>query len=149
MTIHDNHYYTASMLCRRTPSFVSRLVSSTLSPGADPPGPDTPAVTSNSAPTGADSVGSTRINLMQLPLEILVGEILATLPLSDLASLVRVSKGMHHLCQSDYLWQRKFFKEFQYRPSKALRQLGGWKRIYQAMDRVEVYTWGTSGSDRL
>ncbi|KAI1319087.1 hypothetical protein EDD11_004976 [Mortierella claussenii] len=71
---------------------------------------------------------------------------------------------MHHLCRTDYLWQRKFFDEFQYRPSKALLRLvlaggrgdggddeghGEWKRIYEAMNRVEVYTWGSNTDFRL
>ncbi|KAI8596691.1 regulator of chromosome condensation 1/beta-lactamase-inhibitor protein II [Dissophora ornata] len=90
------------------------------------------------------------LNLFQLlPFEILAGEIFATLPLTDLAQLARVCKGMHHICQSDYLWQRKFFRDFQYRPGKTVRHLGGWKRIYQAMDRVEVYTWGNNSDCRL
>ncbi|KAG0303289.1 hypothetical protein BGZ98_006812 [Dissophora globulifera] len=94
--------------------------------------------------------GSSGGNVLQiLPFEILVGEIFSTLPLTDLAQLTRVCKTMHELCQSDYLWQRKFFNDFASRPTKTLRQLGGWKRIYQAMDRVEVYTWGHNSDCRL
>lgn len=81
-------------------------------------------------------------DIFQLPFEILVGQILAILQLSDVARLALVSKDMQQLCQTDYLWQRKFFHDFHHRPNRTLRQLGSWKRIYQAMDRVEVYTWG-------
>ncbi|KAF9935270.1 hypothetical protein FBU30_004845 [Linnemannia zychae] len=88
-------------------------------------------------------------SIFHLPFEILVGQIFAILQLSDLAGLALVSKAMQQLCQTDYLWQRKFFYDFDYRPNKTLRQLGSWKRIYQAMDRVEVYTWGSNGDCRL
>ncbi|KAF9145173.1 hypothetical protein BG015_011980, partial [Linnemannia schmuckeri] len=87
--------------------------------------------------------------IFQLPFEILVGQILAILQLSDLARLALVSKTMQQFCQADYLWQRKFFHDFHHRPNRTLRQLGSWKRIYQAMDRVEVYTWGSNGDCRL
>ena len=70
-----------------------------------------------------------------------MGQIFAILELTDLARLARVSRGVHQLCQADYLWQKKFFLDFAYRPTKVMRPFG-WKRLYQAMDRVEVYTWG-------
>ncbi|OAQ32316.1 RCC1/BLIP-II protein [Linnemannia elongata AG-77] len=88
-------------------------------------------------------------DIFQLPFEILVGQILVILQLSDLARLALVSKAMQQLCQADYLWQRKFFHDFHHRPNRTLKQLGSWKRIYQAMDRVEVYTWGSNSDCRL
>ena len=81
-------------------------------------------------------------SILELPFEILVGQILAILDLAELGCLSRVCRYLHQLCEADYLWQKKFFRDFTYRPHRTLRQLGGWKRLYQAMDRVEVYTWG-------
>ncbi|KAF9994284.1 hypothetical protein BGZ79_000963 [Entomortierella chlamydospora] len=97
------------------------------------------------------------VTILQLPFEVLVGGILAILPPSDLVCMSRVCKALYGLYQSDYLWQQKFFKEFHYyRPNKTLRQQlglggtdGGWRRIYHAMDRVEVYTWGANIDCRL
>ena len=79
--------------------------------------------------------------ILQLPFEILVGQVFAILELTDLARLARVSRGFLQFCQTDYLWQKKFFLDFEYRPTKIMRPFG-WKRLYQAMDRVELYTWG-------
>ncbi|KAF9432116.1 hypothetical protein BGZ76_011250 [Entomortierella beljakovae] len=90
--------------------------------------------------------------VLQLPFEVLVGSILSVLSKSDLISMSRTCKSIHRLYHSDYLWQRKFYNEFYYRPNKTLKQLGanvGWRRIYHAMDHVEVYTWGTNIDCRL
>ncbi|KAF9365488.1 hypothetical protein BGX34_009827 [Mortierella sp. NVP85] len=114
-------------------------------------------------------------NILDLPFELLVGEILAQLRLTDVAQMARVCRRMHQLCVSEYLWQRKFWIDFfPFRQNALLLQQkylvqqgegtatstststvvtteqgtgqaggrGGWKRIYQAMDRMEVYTWG-------
>ncbi|KAG0202758.1 hypothetical protein BGX28_004801 [Mortierella sp. GBA30] len=88
-------------------------------------------------------------NIFSLPFEILVGQVLAILDLQDLRSLSQACRCLNQLCAADYLWQRKFFNDYQYRPNRTLRQLGGWKRMYKAMDRVEVYTWGSNGDCRL
>lgn len=95
-----------------------------------------------SAPTPTTTSTETT-DILQLPFEILAGHILAILGLSDLSRLARVCRHFYQLSQSNYLWQKKFFHDYpSYRPGKTLRQCHGWKRIYQAMDRVEVYTWG-------
>ncbi|KAG0355677.1 hypothetical protein BG005_005380 [Podila minutissima] len=89
-------------------------------------------------------------NILQLPFEILAGHILAILDPSDLSRVARVCRHFYQLSQSNYLWQKKFFHDYpSYRPGKTLRQSHGWKRIYQAMDRVEVYTWGSNADCRL
>ncbi|KAF8949220.1 hypothetical protein BGZ52_006036, partial [Haplosporangium bisporale] len=80
---------------------------------------------------------------------ILAGHIFAILDLSDLSRLARVCQYFYQLSQSNYLWQKKFFRDYPYRPGKLVKQSHGWKRIYQAMDRVEVYTWGSNGDCRL
>ncbi|KAF9277666.1 hypothetical protein BGZ68_009081 [Mortierella alpina] len=90
-----------------------------------------------------------KTSIFTLPFEILVGQILAIVDLAELSSLSRVCRYLHQLCETDYLWQRKFFHDFSYRPHRTLRQLGGWKRLYQAMDRVEVYTWGIMESNGI
>ncbi|KAF9576522.1 hypothetical protein EC968_008000 [Mortierella alpina] len=112
--------------------------------------PSLPTTTAASAPSSACRSRLFKPpNLLTLPLEILVGQILATVDLAELGCLSRVCKYLHQLCETDYLWQKKFFYDFSFRPHKTLRQLGSWKRLYQAMDRVEVYTWGSNGDCRL
>ncbi|KAI8362105.1 regulator of chromosome condensation 1/beta-lactamase-inhibitor protein II [Mortierella sp. GBAus27b] len=125
-----------------------------------------------------------QISILDLPFEILVGEILAQLRLADVAQMARVCRKMHQLCVSEYLWQRKFCQDFfpvgqngplhlqrlalvqpsplpspqQSQPHSRTNtssppltqtQPTGWRRIYQAMDRVEVYTWGSNTDCRL
>ncbi|KAG9065627.1 hypothetical protein KI688_001916 [Linnemannia hyalina] len=171
--MEPQHYHTAMTLRRRTSHTTNtnkdeatQDTDTTLltmeSPG-DPPfsslsvlGP-TSSLPTWFAPTTSDSTTPQQqqqqqrnpTDIFQLPFEILVGQILVILELSDLARLALVSNAMQQLCQADYLWQRKFFYDFHHRPNRTLRQLGSWKRIYQAMDRVEVYTWGSNSDCRL
>ncbi|CAO3564647.1 unnamed protein product [Mortierella alpina] len=116
---------------------------------ASGPSSTTAAPVSAPAPSISRSRLCTAPHLLTLPLEILVGQILATVELTELGCLSRVCRDLHHLCETDYLWQKKFFHDFAFRPHRTLRQLGSWKRLYQAMDRVEVYTWGNNGDCRL
>lgn len=157
--MEPQHYYTAMTLRRRTShstnTYTNNLTPDGVTQNADVPlskienSQPTPSLPTWFRPTTPSSVTSSQqqqqrkpTDIFQLPFEILVGQILAILQLCDLARLALVSKAMQQLCQTDYLWQRKFSHDFHHRPNKTLRQLGSWKRIYQAMDRVEVYTWG-------
>ncbi|KAG9326119.1 hypothetical protein KVV02_005624, partial [Mortierella alpina] len=108
-----------------------------------------PSLPIAAGPSTARSRRYKPLNLLSLPFEILVGQILAIVDLAELGSLSRVCRDLRQLCETDYLWQRKFFHDFAFRPHRTLRQLGSWKRLYQAMDRVEVYTWGSNGDCRL
>ncbi|KAF9182019.1 hypothetical protein BGZ51_000906 [Haplosporangium sp. Z 767] len=141
---HYHHHSTTAMTLRRKsapamtqdPDTQSSLHQSSFS-------------SSSSSSTILRDTQRTRTGIFHLPFEILVGEILAILDLPELSKMHHVCKAMYQLCQTEYLWQRKFFIDFAYRPSGTLRQLGDWKRIYQAMDRVEVYTWGSNRDCRL
>ncbi|KAG0268594.1 hypothetical protein BGZ95_002401, partial [Linnemannia exigua] len=161
--MEPQHYHTAMTLRRRTSSSIRTNGSS---PDTYSTPPSTTEISndplSSSLPAWFDPT-STELtdaqkqrekqrrptDIFQLPFEILVGQILAILQLADLARLALVSKAMEQLCQADYLWQRKFIYDFHHRPTRTLRQLGSWKRIYQAMDRVEVYSWGSNSDCRL
>ncbi|KAF9954028.1 hypothetical protein BGZ72_004974 [Mortierella alpina] len=113
-----------------------------------PSAPSLPATAAAAATPSRSRLYKTP-SILELPFEILVGQILAILDLAELGCLSRVCRYLHQLCETDYLWQKKFFRDFTFRPHRTLRQLGGWKRLYQAMDRVEVYTWGSNGDCRL
>ncbi|KAF9159177.1 hypothetical protein DFQ26_006839 [Actinomortierella ambigua] len=84
----------------------------------------------------------------ELPYEILVRHLLATLRLCDLAHMAAVCRFFRELCKDEYLWQIMFLQDFGFYPPPAMCRLG-WRALYKAMMNVEVYTWGSNLDGRL
>ncbi|KAK9759850.1 hypothetical protein K7432_016699, partial [Basidiobolus ranarum] len=87
------------------------------------------------------------LSLTNLPQEVL-DEILEYLPATELTQLSSVCRDLHHLVESEILWKQRCYNEFNLSLTQTSR-LDGWKKLYKALTKPSVYTWGESSHGRL
>ncbi|GAC93642.1 hypothetical protein PHSY_001207 [Pseudozyma hubeiensis SY62] len=87
-------------------------------------------------------------NPLDLPLPLVVDNLLPLLSNRDLASLRSVSKQAKALVEDQVLWKRKVLSDFTF-PSHATARVGGWYNLYTGLSNPQVYVWGQTNNGRL
>ncbi|KAF8624752.1 hypothetical protein AX15_005650 [Amanita polypyramis BW_CC] len=87
-------------------------------------------------------------HLADLPLEILLENILPILPTSDLLNLGCTNRSLAKLCNDETLWHNKLLVDFNFTGAGTARS-SNWKLIYKGLDKPKVYVWGDRRDGRL
>ncbi|SPO29825.1 related to SAF1 - protein involved in proteasome-dependent degradation [Ustilago trichophora] len=87
-------------------------------------------------------------NPLELPLPVVVDNLLPLLSNRDLATLRLVSRQAKTLVEDEVLWKRKVISDFTF-PSHATARVGGWFNLYRGLSNPHVYVWGSTNNGRL
>lgn len=87
-------------------------------------------------------------NPLDLPLPLVVDNLLPLLDNRDLASLRCVSKHAKSLVEDEVLWKRKVLTDFTFPPHASAR-MGGWFNLYTNLSNPSVYVWGQADNGRM
>jgi len=86
--------------------------------------------------------------LTDLPVEVLVDNVLPLVELSDIGSLAATSRALAAVSADDTFWKRKCDDDFNFTSSETART-SGWKVLYKGLFRPRIFVWGDRGSGRL
>ncbi|KAL1917599.1 uncharacterized protein VTP21DRAFT_3992 [Calcarisporiella thermophila] len=89
-----------------------------------------------------------RVQITDLPEEILVDNIFAYLSNSSLAAAAQSCKFFARLIEDESIWKHKCLNEFNFPDLVTFRQLG-WRTLYRRLRHPRVYTWGSNDKERL
>jgi len=79
--------------------------------------------------------------LEDIPIEVLLDNLLPSLPVPDLLRLGSTNRFFASLCNDDTFWKRKLQQDFNFSDEGTARSTG-WKFIYQGLSRPRTYVWG-------
>ena len=80
-------------------------------------------------------------NLQELPVEVLLDNILPVLPIRDVLALGEVDRRFHDVVDDETFWKRRCDVDFNFSGARTART-SGWKRIYKGLSNPKVYAWG-------
>lgn len=80
-------------------------------------------------------------SLQDIPVEVLLDNLLPSLPIPDLLRLGCTNHLFASLCNDDMFWKRKLQQDFNFSDEGTARSTG-WKFIYQGLSRPRTYVWG-------
>ena len=80
-------------------------------------------------------------SLADLPVEVLIDNVLPAVDLADLGSLAAASKFMSVICADDTFWKRKCLEDFNFSGGETARR-SGWKLLYRGLFRPKIFVWG-------
>ncbi|KAH7101504.1 RCC1/BLIP-II [Auriculariales sp. MPI-PUGE-AT-0066] len=87
-------------------------------------------------------------HIQDLPVELLIDNLLPALALRDLLALASTNKFFTVLVNDDTFWKLKLEREFNFTSRETARS-AGWKAIYRGMKKPQVYVWGAATNGRL
>ncbi|SJX65829.1 related to SAF1-protein involved in proteasome-dependent degradation [Sporisorium reilianum f. sp. reilianum] len=87
-------------------------------------------------------------NPLELPLPVVVDNLLPLLSSRDLTCLRSVSKQAKALVEDELLWKRKVLADFSF-PAHATARMGGWFNLYKGLSHPHVYVWGSADNGRM
>ena len=76
-----------------------------------------------------------------VPIEIILDNLLPLLPISDLHSLGATNRSFYNLTSDETLWKRKIRQDYNFPDSNTARTTG-WKFIYKRLSNPKIYLWG-------
>ena len=79
--------------------------------------------------------------LEELPLELLLDELLPLLPLRDLLNLFSTDKFFAQIGRDDAFWHRKIHEDYNFNHVATARK-HGWKFIYSRLKKSKTFVWG-------
>ena len=79
--------------------------------------------------------------LEELPLELLLDELLPFLPLRDLLNLFSTNKYFAQIGCDDPFWHRKIQEDYNFNNVATARK-HGWKFIYSRLKKSKTFVWG-------
>ena len=80
-------------------------------------------------------------SLTDLPVEVLIDNVLPAVDLADLGSLAATNKVMAAICADDTFWKRKCLDDFNFHSGETART-SGWKVLYRGLFRPMIFVWG-------
>ncbi|KAF8555990.1 RCC1/BLIP-II [Imleria badia] len=86
--------------------------------------------------------------LEDIPVEVLLDNLLPSLPIPDLLRLGATNHFFASLCNDDTFWKRKLQEDFNFSDEGTARSTG-WKFIYQGLSCPRTYVWGEASKGRL
>ncbi|KAH7890788.1 regulator of chromosome condensation 1/beta-lactamase-inhibitor protein II [Phlebopus sp. FC_14] len=88
------------------------------------------------------------MGLADVPVELLLDNLLPLLPIPDLLRLGATNRLFNTLCNDDTFWKRKLQQDFNFSDEDTARS-SGWKFIYRGLSHPRTYVWGESSKGRL
>ena len=88
------------------------------------------------------------VSLTDLPVDVLLDNILPSIPISDILSLSSTNRFFSLLGSDDTFWKRKLQEDFNFTDPSTART-SGWKVIYKGLSHPRIYTWGENSHGRL
>ncbi|KAI7855413.1 regulator of chromosome condensation 1/beta-lactamase-inhibitor protein II [Circinella umbellata] len=88
------------------------------------------------------------MKLLDLPLDILIDNILYNLDAQSLVHLACTNKTFSQLINDELLWKHRVFSDYNL-PHDASFRHSGWKQLYSKLKDSVVYTWGENMDGRL
>jgi SCF-associated factor 1 len=80
-------------------------------------------------------------SLLDLPVDVLLDNVLPSIPVPDLLNLASTNRFFAILCADDTFWKRKLEADFNFTGAGTART-SGWKVIYKGLSKPRIYTWG-------
>lgn len=80
-------------------------------------------------------------SLNDIPVELIVDNLLPLISLKDLLSLTVVNKAFSIACSDDTFWKRKVKEDYNFSDSSSARTKG-YKFLYRGIHRSQAYVWG-------
>ena len=80
-------------------------------------------------------------SLTDIPIEVLLDNLLTLLSIKDLLSLTQVSRDFALLCSDDTFWKRKVEKDYNF-SDIATARTKGYKFLYKGIRNAKTYVWG-------
>jgi SCF-associated factor 1 len=87
-------------------------------------------------------------DLLGLPYQLLVDEVLSDLDADSLLRLREVSRATKDLADDELLWRRKIMQDFNFPLLSSARETG-WQRLYRGLKTPSLYTWGDYSHNRI
>ncbi|KDR80661.1 hypothetical protein GALMADRAFT_241020 [Galerina marginata CBS 339.88] len=89
-----------------------------------------------------------KLNLTDIPIEVLLDNLLPVIPVPDLLNLLCCNKFFSVLCTDDTVWKRKLSEDFNF-SGQGTARTSGWKFIYRGLFKPRVFVWGEKTHGRL
>ncbi|KAA1469035.1 RCC1/BLIP-II [Dentipellis sp. KUC8613] len=86
--------------------------------------------------------------LTDLPVEVLLDNLIPLIPIRDVSRLARTNKFFAILCADDMLWKKKCQEDFNFTGSETART-SGFMRLYRGLSRPRIFVWGENRNGRL
>ncbi|KAG2132798.1 regulator of chromosome condensation 1/beta-lactamase-inhibitor protein II [Suillus clintonianus] len=86
--------------------------------------------------------------LSDLPVEVLLDNLLPWLAIPDLIHLGETDHFFARLCNDETFWKRKLEEDFNFTDERTAR-ISGWKRLYRGLRNPKTYVWGEPSKGRL
>ncbi|KAG6897434.1 hypothetical protein C0992_001595 [Termitomyces sp. T32_za158] len=86
--------------------------------------------------------------LPDLPVEILLDNVLPSMPIPDILNLGCTNKFFAAVSSDDTFWQRRLQTDYNFSGAGTART-SGWKLIYRGIFKPRVYVWGERSDGRL
>ncbi|KAI0318375.1 RCC1/BLIP-II [Amylostereum chailletii] len=86
--------------------------------------------------------------LSDLPVEVLIDNLLPSIALEDLVRLGRTNNFFAAVCFDDTFWKRKCQEDFNFTSAETART-SGWKALYKGIHRPKLFVWGERRNGRL
>lgn len=86
--------------------------------------------------------------LSDLPIEVLLDNLLPWLAIPDLIHLGETSHFFARLCNDETFWKRKLEEDFNFTDERTAR-ISGWKHLYRGLRNPKTYVWGDPSKGRL
>jgi SCF-associated factor 1 len=79
--------------------------------------------------------------ITDIPLEVLLDNLLPYLDVSDLCCLASTSRFFSVLVADDMLWKHKLQQDFNFSGAGTARTTG-WKFLYRRLSKPKIFVWG-------
>ncbi|KDQ61371.1 hypothetical protein JAAARDRAFT_30797 [Jaapia argillacea MUCL 33604] len=87
-------------------------------------------------------------SIADIPVEILLDNLLPEVQTRDLLSLGTTNRFFAKLCNDNTFWKRKIQDDFNFSGANTART-AGWKFIYKGLSRPKIFVWGEKANGRL
>lgn len=81
------------------------------------------------------------LTFLELPQDVLLDSLLPTLPVSDVFSMCLTCRSLSRVIEAEVFWRRRCQADFNFDTTR-LPCLTGWKGVYRALTKPEVFVWG-------
>jgi SCF-associated factor 1 len=80
-------------------------------------------------------------SLQDIPIEVLLDNVLPTVAISDVLSLGSTNRFFADLVNDDTFWKRRLQTDFNFNSETTARS-SGWKFIYRGLEHPKAFVWG-------
>ena len=80
-------------------------------------------------------------SLSDIPVDVLLDNVLPSIPVADLLHLGSTNKFFALLCADDTFWKRRLLQDYNFSGAATARK-SGWKFIYRGLTNPRIFVWG-------